>query len=374
MIEKLRWKRIPGSLVIASALVLAGTYGTAITAAAQDFDDLQAPQGALVLKAQGSFFVGGENVEQTFTELGSAFAPGHITVNQMYVEYMIPAGSVQKVPVVIVHGATLSGKSWETTPDGRMGWDEYFVRQGHAVYLADQISRARSGFNQAIFNKVGAEEESPASQPSILRFTDETAWEGFRFGSTFGTAYADAQFPTEAADEFSKQGIPDLNSTLPSPNPNFNALSDLAIKLGGAVVMGHSQSGRYPLDAALTDSTGMKGLIVTEPAFSCRGATPDAYTNDEIATLATVPILVLFGDHLSDPPFGVLWQPAFDDCEEFITRINNAGGNAEMLWPPALGIFGNSHMFMLDKNNLELADLVLKWIKDNVGLQNLAAN
>ncbi len=27
-------------------------------------------------------------------------------------------------PVVMLHGATLTGKSWETTPDGRMGWDD----------------------------------------------------------------------------------------------------------------------------------------------------------------------------------------------------------------------------------------------------------
>ena len=74
---------------------------------------------------------------------------GHITVNQMYVRYMVPQGGDRNVPVVMVHGATLTGKSWETTPDGRMGWDEYFVRKGHPVYVPDQVGRGRSGFNQA---------------------------------------------------------------------------------------------------------------------------------------------------------------------------------------------------------------------------------
>ena len=45
----------------------------------------------------------------------------------------------------MLHGATLTGKSWETTPDGRMGWDEYFVRKGHPVYVPDQVGRGRSG-------------------------------------------------------------------------------------------------------------------------------------------------------------------------------------------------------------------------------------
>ena len=37
-----------------------------------------------------------------------------------------------------------------------------------------------------------------------------------------------------------------------------------------------------------------------------------------------------------------------------------------------LGIHGNSHMMMLDKNNLQLADLILKWIDENVGKQKVA--
>jgi hypothetical protein len=231
------------------------------------------------------------------------------------------------------------------------------------VYLADQVSRARSGFNQAIFNNVRAGITAPGFQPNIFRFTDEIAWTIFRFGPTFGTPYSDEQFPVEAAAEFSKQGIPDLNSSLPAPNPTYKALSNLATKLKGAVVMGHSQSGRYPLEAALTDSTGMKGLIVTEPPSGCNAT---VYTDQQIAKLATVPILVLFGDHLVDQAIGTNWLTAFNNCKAFITRINAAHGNAQMLYPPDLGIHGNSHMFMLDKNNLQIADLVLKWIDENV--------
>jgi hypothetical protein len=54
----------------------------------------------------------------------------------------------------MVHGCCLSSKSWETTPDGRMGWNEYFVRRDRPVYLADQSSRARSGFDASIINAV----------------------------------------------------------------------------------------------------------------------------------------------------------------------------------------------------------------------------
>ena len=33
-----------------------------------------------------------------------------------------------------------------------------------------------------------------------------------------------------------------------------------------------------------------------------------------------------------------------------------------MLAPPDQGIRGNSHMMMQDRNNLQIADLILKWI------------
>ena len=155
---------------------------------AQALKDVKTPDKPLVLKAQGSFFVGGEKVEQTAGELGDLGPGGHITVNQMYVRYMVPQSGDRNVPVVMVHGATLTGKSWETTPDGRMGWDEYFVRKGHPVYVPDQVGRGRSGFNQAVLNDVRAGSKPTTELPVWLRFSDEGVWPNFRFGATAGPA------------------------------------------------------------------------------------------------------------------------------------------------------------------------------------------
>jgi len=345
--------------------LLASVLAAPAGAGAQALKDLQTPDTPLVLKAQGSFFVGGEKSEQTEVELGSLGPGGHITVNQMYVRYMVPQGGEGNVPVVMVHGATLTGKSWETTPDGRMGWDEYFVRKGHPVYVPDQVGRGRSGFNQAVLNNVRAGTAPAASLPPWLRFSDEGVWPNFRFGVKPGVPFPDSQFPLAAVDELSKQGVPDMNSGLPQPNPTLRALADLATQLKGAVLMGHSQSGSFPLESALLNPSAARGLVLVEP-----GRCPATYTDEQIKTLATVPILVVFGDHRDNPtglPTLPTWQARFDACQAMIVRLKAAGGQAEMLAPPDRGIRGNSHMIMQDRNHLQIADLILQWIDAKAG-------
>ncbi len=361
--------RIAGGL---SALWLTGAaLGAPGNAVAQSLKDVRTPETPLVLKAQGSFFVGGEKAEQTQVELGSLGPGGHITVNQMYVRFMVPQGGDRNLPVVMVHGATLTGKSWETTPDGRMGWDEYFVRRGHPVYVPDQVGRGRSGFNQARFNDVRAGAAPDTSLPRWLRFSDEVVWPNFRFGSAPGAPYPDAQFPVAAVDELSKQGVPDVSfGGVPFPNPTLRALSELAGQLNGAVLMGHSQSGPFPLFAALLDPKAARGLVLVEP-----GGCPAQLTDEQIRTLAAIPILVVYGDH-RDTPTGISsrpsWQLSFESCQALIRRLNAAGGHAEMLEPAARGIRGNSHMIMQDRNNLEIADMILRWIHERVGKRRAA--
>jgi hypothetical protein len=164
-----------------------------------------------------------------------------------------------------------------------------------------------------------------------------------------------------AVDELSKQGVPDVSfGGIPTPNPTFKALADLAAQLNGAVLMGHSQSGSFPLAAALLNPAAMKGLVLVEP-----GTCPANYTAEQIATLAKVPVLVVFGDH-RDTPTGIpalpSWQTRFEACQAMIGRLKEAGGQAQMLSPTEIGSRGNSHMIMQDKNHLQVADLILKWI------------
>src|ERR1700674_5136166 len=102
---------------------------------------------SLLLKEQGSFFVGGRTI---FTDaltgsttgfLGTGINTGNITVDQMYVQYQIPEGADSHVPVVMVHGCCLSSKSYETTPDGAWGGTNIFCAST-APYICPTKFRA----------------------------------------------------------------------------------------------------------------------------------------------------------------------------------------------------------------------------------------
>jgi pimeloyl-ACP methyl ester carboxylesterase len=348
------------------ALVVVSTYSG--RAEAWDHDPGRT-NGPLVLKEQGMFFVGGDTVHTDWANGPNgllAFLPrsGDIAINQMYVTFMVPQDQ-RGVPIILMHGGTLSGACYETTPDGRMGWYEYFARKGHAVYLPDQVSRARSGFNVTPFNEVAAGVRPPSALPNVVVLTKAVAWQIFRFGPSPGTAFPDEQFPVNAIDEFAKQSIPDQNADSQKP-PGTNLtpirLGDLGVKVGGAVLVGHSESGFFPELAALQNAAGLRGLISMEPA-SCAATT---LSKQQIAKLAKLPTLVVFGDHLADVSNSVVnWPAALADCENYVAEINQAGGNATLLHLPAAGVFGNSHMLFQDKNNLHVGDMILSWIGEH---------
>ena len=127
----------------------------------------------------------------------------------------------------------------------------------------------------------------------------------------------------------------------------------VAHDLGGAILVGHSQSSGFPTQAALKDATGVRGIIQLETGCFAN------LTPSEIAILAKIPMLIVVGDHFSTP------QPP-PNCTTEIQQINAAGGDMTFIALPQLGLFGNSHMFMQDKNNLDVADIIENWISRHV--------
>jgi hypothetical protein len=381
-------------------------------ASAQEVEDVQS-NGPLHLSGYGSFFMDGttQSLDAATARGGdpySAGVPGLSMYNQMYVQFMKPLAQNGKKhnPILIVHGCCLTTKSWQTTPDGRMGFDEYFVRQGFDTYMIDQVARGRSGFDATKYNQVRTGEDPILLDlPPINIGTDQFGWNVFRWGQTPCTAspcssttvpHTNIRFPMNTVGvgpgsnlSFFNQIVPDMNGTLsgaarphcaggsctPSdPAAFFNTpsqMAGLASRLDGAILMGHSQSSVYPTMAALQPGSGcypwtsasackIKGIIQLETG--CFGNLTPA----EVITLSHIPILIEYGDYApSDPRAGA--------CTTEINQITAAGGDIKFAWLPQLTsgslypgspgpIFGNDHMVMLDNNNLQIADILIGWI------------
>lgn len=311
--------------------------------------------GPLVLESQGSFFIGGRNIKSdTLSTLPAYAASGTITVEQMYVHYQVPAKK-SYVPITLIHGCCLTGKTWETTPDGRMGWDDYFARKGAPVYVVDQVSRGRSAANPVAINAAKMGKGTVEQLPPVFAAGQEAAWAIFRFGTEYPKVHPGMLFPLDAQAEFYKQMVPDWIATLPTPNPTVPALSALAQRIGGTVLMSHSQSGIYPFQTAALSNAGIAAIVSIEP-----GACPAA--TDNMAPYTKMPIMILWGDYVDTSP---RWSPRLKGCREFTEAANKAGGKVVNYVLPEHGVKGNSHMLMQDKNSYEIADMLLDWISKN---------
>ena len=47
---------------------------------------------------------------------------------------------------------------------------------------------------------------------------------------------------------------------------------------------------------------------------------------------------------------------------EYAAAVKAAGGMVDVINLPEIGIRGNSHMVMMDKNNQEVADVIHNWL------------
>jgi hypothetical protein len=331
----------------------ATTLATSPATAQQNPEPRRKP---LTIQEQGSFFVGGRDIRSdSLSTAPGRGADGTITVDQMYVSYQLPVHP-RRYPITLIHGCCLTGKTWETTPDGRMGWQEYFVRKGYGTYVIDQVSRGRSASDPSAINRVKMGKASADTLPALFAAGHEEAWAIFRFGPEYPETYPGMQFPLQAQAELWKQLVPDWFAALPSPNPTVPNLSALARKLRGTILMSHSQGGVYPFQAAALSTEGIAGIVAIEPTV-CPGATSD------MQPYIRIPILVLYGDNVDKSP---RWAPRLEKCRAFIDAVGKAGGKAQLVLLPEVGFHGNTHMLMQDRNSIQVADWVLGWISRNI--------
>jgi pimeloyl-ACP methyl ester carboxylesterase len=317
--------------------------------------------GPLNLADEGAFFVNGKAITSQFpgaSAVTGAPPPGRLTVNQMYVHYRVPVRR-RGVPIVMVHGSNHTGMTYETTPDGREGWATWFVRQGHAVYVVDQAGRGRSSFDPTPINAVRDGGADPKKMPSLFLGTLERSWANFRFGPEHPKTFPGLQFPIEALDQYLAQLVPNTETTLTGVGANtVDGLAALLDKIGPAVVMVHSQSGLLGLDAVRKRPALVRALVSVE------GGCETMTAADAKGPFAKVPFTSVWGDN-SVGAWGVNGDKRRNACADAVKLVAEAGGRSRFLLLPDIGIKGNSHMMMMDKNNLAVAAVIRRWIVES---------
>ena len=325
----------------------------------------------LIIEDQGSFTVGGRVIKESGTyDESHALSPAgqEKHVDQGYVFYQVPANA-KKVSLVFLHGAGQSGASFETTPDGREGFQTIFLRKGYPVYLMDQPRRGRAG--------------ASGVEGTVKPVADEALWfDIFRFGH-YPKYFDNVQIPhtKEAEEQFWQKGTPNTGAF--DPKLAAQALSAAVDRAGPSVLVTHSQGG-LPGWLGAMENGKVKAIIALEPGVGFVFPKEEApaplpssspfgplasypVEMEEFLKLTKIPILMIFGDNIPEKPSPHggedNWRVRLQEARLMAEAINRHGGHAEVLHLPDIGIYGNTHFLFEDRNNGQIADIMEKWLE-----------
>ncbi len=322
----------------------------------------------LIIQEQGSFAVGGTVISTpgTFdpykqTPEGQTFHGDHA-----YVFYQIPVNA-RKLPLVLWHGYGQFSKTWETTLDGREGYQNIFLRCGFGVYVIDQPRRGNAG---------------RSTQPITLTpVPDEQKWfNTFRVG-IWPDFFPGVQFSRdpEALNQYFRQMTPDTGPI--DADVTSDAVAALFNKIGPGILVTHSHSGGMGWQTAIK-CRNVRAIVSYEPGSNFifpNGEVPPPMPSSggpleavgaplsEFMLLTKIPIIIFYGDNIPEEPTANpgqdSWRVRLAMARLWGQAVNRRGGDVTVVHLPEIGIRGNTHFPFSDLNNLEIADLLSKFLE-----------
>src|SRR6266404_7795074 len=362
---------LSGAIVGAALLMLSG-------ASASRAADENAP---LMLARDGYFYVNAKPA--------NVGGKTYVT-DQMYVEERVPARRTHPFPIVMVHGGTMSGVNFTGTPDGREGWAQYFVRQGYAVYVVDQPGRGRSGFLTAAHGPL----QNSARNNSASRFVSQEKFKLWPQAALHAQWPGNSEPDDPATLQLAMSQLPAIENFDKQQPIVRDALIALVDQIGPSILMTHSQGGAFGWPVADARPDKVKAILAIEPngppgrGLEFIGA-PEYFKEGKLAlTYGITSVPITYSPALADPaelkfvkedkpdgpglatcwkqaeparqltrlkmPIMVLTSEAsyhapYDHCT--VKFLQQAGVKPSFIRLADLGIHGNSHVMMLEKNN-----------------------
>ncbi|MCD8181475.1 MAG: S-layer homology domain-containing protein [Firmicutes bacterium] len=341
-----------------------------LAASSDDIADEQS-ENVLSIAEQGIFSSGGTVTEPVEGEFDSTAnwldftrAGNTAHVDHANVLYQIPEDETE-LPMVFLHGYGQSRMGWMTTPDGREGWSNFFLKAGHSVFLVDQPRRGEAGSTASMTTDAidTWSEDSKDYMPG-----DQAWYTHFRIGRGTSDRYEGSQFPEgeDALDQFLRQITPNTGSFDQEVivAAMDEVMSDVREKTGQkSIYVTHSQGGAI---GWYVNTENVAAIVAIEP-----GGTPEIGSEQYNNLLAAdIPIVIYFGDYIDNGPEDIVstsfWKGVKDAAEEFAQSYNADGGSCTVVSLPDIGITGNSHFMFQELNSDEIAAHVEMWIDENV--------
>jgi pimeloyl-ACP methyl ester carboxylesterase len=325
----------------------------------------------MTIKKQGYFFTGGSYNNP---------ADGDHMVGHMYVEYQIPEKQTSHCPIIMIHGAGLTGVTYTGTPDDRPGWRDYFLSRGWPVYVVDQVGRGRSSYIAEAYGPRRPLTSAKAREAGWARVTN---WPGT--GRRGDPAFDQFMMSLDA-------GMADLRAG--QERLTNHALVELLDRIGPAVVLVHSQAGVNGWHALDQRPNLVRAVVSIEPFGPPFQNAPYGITSTPLRfspPISDVSDFELEQQKKPDFPGAVLcWLqkepakfklPNMASANAPILILSSAEGNrrnsdhgtklfleqagvsnVEHIKLGEVGILGHGHMMMIEKNNLQIAELIEKWL------------
>jgi hypothetical protein len=329
----------------------------------------------LSIARQGSFAVGGTVVTSPGVFDATAQAPAGqppstagqtLHGDHAYVFYQIPERA-RRLPLVMWHGIGQFSKTWETTPDGREGYQTLFLRRGFGVYLVDQPRRGRAGRSTV--------------DGTIPATPDEQNWFGvFRLG-IWPDFFPGVQFSREpeALDQYFRQMTPNIGPI--DIEVNASAIAALFEKIGPGILVTHSHSGGMGWRTAIKNQS-VRAIVSYEPGSNFvfpEGEVPPPVPSSsgavaalgiplaEFMRLTKIPIVIYYGDNIPDTQIANGgqdgWRARMQMARLWRDAVNKRGGDVTVVHLPEVGLRGNTHFPFSDLNNVQVADVMSEWLR-----------